>query len=1005
MQEVWTAQPPRCCDLRLIWQTASELPKGYIIRPQLEDRVEDLTNDLPFLTLERRIYTRFAPLRLTPMLGNTDRLELRDYLRVQRGLPSLQVSNEAWYKRLVSKKSALHSILPCTKGPMNDTGSDSIPSMRMEFHISELHRHILCALGNNLAGLGNISGEQLYHLLRIVSDKHIIVKLLSEGGHLRLPIARQLLRAGIEVGNAPMVDTILSMRVLQININELTCEVNGDSYTALERASILRNKALIDVMLRHGADVHKTFDRQFSWRLDRCSGALECALLGDTPNDRLDSQIFNTLLEKIDRVKFSTLEILMGDHEYDPQRDTVQYEFLSNVLKKFAHTNHDDWQIASGAGCIWETILKRINQEAMALEILDIVERLGAAKTTRMLNIAASKGHHTVVLRLLQENIGLNHESLCSAIRGKNEELIRLFLKKRATVNDYTADWEVEYDEDPYSEAVRTDDKRIIDILVEHHALERLDQWIPWLCAWKAAVTVCNKAILAMLHSKRQNIPAHHLGCALSSASKLGDYQMVIELLKCGAELDAVSEERGYRTRPPLVEALKAEQYEIADLFLNSGANPNAGNDHEHESPIVLAVRNGNHAMVERLLVAGALVGSRVGSSAFQTAVERKDFKMMEKLWDAGASSDGALKVAVEHDSVDACDWLISHGADPRDSLALCRAYQQKKDSSFRALLNAVKLKYPRGAGGGFASEVLCNALKSRDRPAVALLLQHGADPSSFVSKSWKSLQQVTPFFVAVTLDEGHDTSWAELFLDYGHKSNVFECTPQTVVARLADLHLKHGSSSIVSQSCRQPGAMITALLAAVGTKNMTVVRLLSRREDADIDFPASGRIRRTPLQRAAEIGSLDLVEFFYGLGADVNARPARVGGATALQLAAQGGFTAIVVYLLSKGTAVDAPGAVIDGMTALECAAAHGRVDVLYCLLRANAGQGGHDYAQFKRASAYAEKAAHFSIVDMLREHLQSVGQYSLFLGYKEQSTPAEDVSEPGPRRRRRYR
>ena len=171
------------------------------------------------------------------------------------------------------------------------------------------------------------------------------------------------------------------------------------------------------------------------------------------------------------------------------------------------------------------------------------------------------------------------------------------------------------------------------------------------------------------------------------------------------------------------------------------------------------------------------------------------------------------------------------------------------------------------------------------------------------------------------------------------------------------------------------------------------MVRLLSRREDADIDFPASGRIRRTPLQRAAEIGSLDLVEFFYGSGADVNAPPARVGGATALQLAAQGGFTAIVVYLLSKGADVDAPGAIVSGMTALECAAANGRVDVLYCLLRADAGQGGRDHKQFQRAFTYAEKATHLSIVDMLRQHLQSVGQYELFLEYKDQVATTEEV------------
>ena len=272
----------------------------------------------------------------------------------------------------------------------------------------------------------------------------------------------------------------------------------------------------------------------------------------------------------------------------------------------------------------------------------------------------------------------------------------------------------------------------------------------------------------------------------------------------------------------------------------------------------------------------------------------------------------------------------------------------------------------------------------------MELLLEHGADPNGFVyiddkiddGTEEETGENATPFFLAVTFDAGNDTSLAELFLDCGHRLKAFQCTPQTVVAKLP-----------VSRDNRRPGAMITALLAAIGARNLPMVRLLSRREDADVNTPAFSRVKRTPLQRSAEVGSLDLVEFFYGSGADVNAPPAKVGGATALQLAAQGGFTAIVIYLLSKGALVDVPGAIVDGMTALECAAAHGRADVLYCLLRANAGQGGRDHKQFQRAFTYAKKAAHLSIVDMLREHLQSTGQYELFLEYKDLSATTEEV------------
>jgi len=854
---------------------------------------------------------------------------------------------------------------------MSDTGPDSMPSMRVGVHISDLHRHLLCALGNNLAGLGNISSQQLYHLLRMVSDEHVIVKLLSEGGHLRLPIAQQLLKACIEVGNASMVDKILSMRVLPIHINELTCEVGGEPYTALERASMLKNQALVDVMLRHGADVYKGCDRKHNWM--NGSGALDCALFLGSKDHRLDPRIFNMLLERMERIQFRTLAILgrkiVG---ISASRRGDEEELLIDIVQKRAHTNHRDWQIANGSECIWEFFLQYAQQESTAIQIVEIMERLGVANTTRMLNIVASKGYQTVVLRLLHGNICLNEDSLCSAIRSESEELVRLFLKKGATVTDHAARDDSEEVQDPYSQAIRTGNEGIIKIVVEHHALRSLHQWDFWLRAWKAAVEVCNKSILAMLLSRREHIPADHLGYGLSKIAKLGDYEMAVQLLNRGAELNIFSHESGYKTQPPLIKALKAEQYEIANLLLDSGASPDVASRYG-DLPIQLATEKGNHTMVNKLLVAGATVRYAAGGSAFLEAVEKNDLEMMEKLWDAGAFSGEALATATRYQSVDACNWLLSHGADPRDSDALFNAYTSKSPS-FRSLLSALKLRYPLGVGGNFASDVLYEALKSYDRSTVELLLHHGADPNGFFGMPSHSDQSVTPFFIAITLVAGNDTSWAELFLNWRHKSRALRCTPQTAV-------------------CRLGGATITALLAAVGTKNIHMVRLLSRREDADIDFPASGRIRRTPLQRAAEIGSLDLVEFFYGSGADVNAPPARVGGATALQLAAQGGFTAIVVYLLSKGADVDAPGAIVSGMTALECAAANGRVDVLYCLLRADAGQGGRDHKQFQRAFTYAEKATHLSIVDMLRQHLQSVGQYELFLEYKDQVATTEEV------------
>ena len=64
----------------------------------------------------------------------------------------------------------------------------------------------------------------------------------------------------------------------------------------------------------------------------------------------------------------------------------------------------------------------------------------------------------------------------------------------------------------------------------------------------------------------------------------------------------------------------------------------------------------------------------------------------------------------------------------------------------------------------------------------------------------------------------------------------------------------------------------VTALLAAVDTRNVSKVELLIR-HGADVDSPARGPIKRTPLQRA-EIGSIEMFELVVHNGAEVNARP-----------------------------------------------------------------------------------------------------------------------------------
>ena len=158
-----------------------------------------------------------------------------------------------------------------------------------------------------------------------------------------------------------------------------------------------------------------------------------------------------------------------------------------------------------------------------------------------------------------------------------------------------------------------------------------------------------------------------------------------------------------------------------------------------------------------------------------------------------------------------------------------------------------------------------------------------------------------------------------------------------------------------------------TALLAAVKTKNLPVVKLLVE-AGADIHLPATRQTQRTPLQAACEAGDLSVVQYLLKLGANVNTPAHQLNGGTALQFAAFGGHISATCLLLEAGADVNAPGAQVNGRTALEGAAEHGRVSMIRLLLNEGAEVIGSGEKQYRRALWLAESNGHEKAASILR-------------------------------------
>ncbi|KAI4682377.1 uncharacterized protein J4E88_005267 [Alternaria novae-zelandiae] len=151
----------------------------------------------------------------------------------------------------------------------------------------------------------------------------------------------------------------------------------------------------------------------------------------------------------------------------------------------------------------------------------------------------------------------------------------------------------------------------------------------------------------------------------------------------------------------------------------------------------------------------------------------------------------------------------------------------------------------------------------------------------------------------------------------------------------------------------------VTPLLAAIDVQSLPLVKILVE-HGAELQYTCNMGITRTPLQRAAETGGFDIVEYIVDQGATIDTAPVYSGG-TALQLAAMNGFCGIAAFLLEHGADPNYPPAKGYGRTAFEAAAEWGHVDTMSLLIQWNvnldAQFGEPPKSQYKRARRFAKR------------------------------------------------
>jgi ankyrin repeat protein len=305
------------------------------------------------------------------------------------------------------------------------------------------------------------------------------------------------------------------------------------------------------------------------------------------------------------------------------------------------------------------------------------------------------------------------------------------------------------------------------------------------------------------------------------------------------------------------------------------------------------------------------------------------------------------FSIAAEQDNLPWIQFLLTQGADTRDSMALLRAvkYRAKATTIQMLLETAGGRKYCNNRPYGSAA--LRKAIRYRDLDMIDLLSKNvDIDTIESSTEELDRRKKVTPTNPLGEAILMRDLEIVRILLDKGANANTYVSYNGWIT----------GDGTNTSQSWLP---RVSPLLAAIDMQSLPIVQLLVE-HGAEVDYKRKHGISRTPLQRAAENGEFDIVRYLVAQGALVDTRPV-YSGATALQLAAMSGYVGIATFLLEHGADPNYPPAEGAGRTAFEAAAEWARIDMMSLLMQAGVQLemevGDPPESQFERAQRFAEK------------------------------------------------
>lgn len=280
----------------------------------------------------------------------------------------------------------------------------------------------------------------------------------------------------------------------------------------------------------------------------------------------------------------------------------------------------------------------------------------------------------------------------------------------------------------------------------------------------------------------------------------INNFDLVNKFIQSGCNINVSDNESGIT---PIHSAVINNNYKIAKLLLEHGADPNIDNGN-CDFPIHSAVSDSNYDMIELLLKHGADINSPdiySDSALDQVVIDKQDEKMIKYLLDHGAlimnchsmnyGVSNSLNEAKEHKMSQEIIKLIEK-----------RCIEQTKDI-FEAIINddIEKMReYKEKIGYNAIEELIDNhgdtvyhiAAKYGKSDIIKLLLDK--PPHSILCCDDENMNEMTPIEVAI-LSEHLDC--AELLFDYSdHAKAIYDFEDTNNLQDLINaVHLRHSSN------------------------------------------------------------------------------------------------------------------------------------------------------------------------------------------------------------------